>query len=271
MTPARGVPRAPGGRCRPREAVGRVAAESLAAYPPGIPNVLPGERLTAETLDYVQPGARPRRQPARGQRPACCETVRVAIEARGLRPAPTRSASRPKASIARSRSSSRVSSSRRVADAADRRREDHRHRHVTGHLGRVVQGSAGQRAARARPPRGPRPPGARRRRSARSARSPTRRASQPRPAAALAAAVAGRRRASPRAGRARGGAGPPRAPPAPATAVGMPGARRSTPVVPTPPWARAIPSTASAVRRGGKAGVAAHAPSGWCPRARPGR
>ena len=35
-------------------AVGRVAAESLAAYPPGVPNVLPGERLTAETLDYVQ-------------------------------------------------------------------------------------------------------------------------------------------------------------------------------------------------------------------------
>ena len=36
------------------EAVGRVAAESLAAYPPGIPNVLPGERLTRETLDYVR-------------------------------------------------------------------------------------------------------------------------------------------------------------------------------------------------------------------------
>ena len=31
-------------------AEGRVAAESLAAYPPGIPNVLPGERLTGETL-----------------------------------------------------------------------------------------------------------------------------------------------------------------------------------------------------------------------------
>src|SRR3954447_6841189 len=28
------------------DAVGRVAAESLAAYPPGVPNVLPGERLT---------------------------------------------------------------------------------------------------------------------------------------------------------------------------------------------------------------------------------
>jgi arginine decarboxylase len=37
-----------------REAVGRVAAESLAAYPPGIPNVLPGERLSAETLEYIQ-------------------------------------------------------------------------------------------------------------------------------------------------------------------------------------------------------------------------
>jgi arginine/lysine/ornithine decarboxylase len=35
------------------DAVDRVAAESLAAYPPGIPNVLPGERLTRETVDYV--------------------------------------------------------------------------------------------------------------------------------------------------------------------------------------------------------------------------
>lgn len=36
------------------EAAGRIAAESLAAYPPGVPNVLPGERLTAETIAYVQ-------------------------------------------------------------------------------------------------------------------------------------------------------------------------------------------------------------------------
>ncbi len=34
-------------------AAGRIAAESLAAYPPGVPNVLPGERLTRETLDYI--------------------------------------------------------------------------------------------------------------------------------------------------------------------------------------------------------------------------
>ena len=36
------------------EAAGRVAAESLAAYPPGVPNVLPGERLTAPTIEYIQ-------------------------------------------------------------------------------------------------------------------------------------------------------------------------------------------------------------------------
>jgi arginine/lysine/ornithine decarboxylase len=35
------------------DAVGRIATESLAAYPPGIPNVLPGERLSVETLDYI--------------------------------------------------------------------------------------------------------------------------------------------------------------------------------------------------------------------------
>ena len=35
------------------DAAGRVAAESLATYPPGIPNVLPGERLTRDTLDYI--------------------------------------------------------------------------------------------------------------------------------------------------------------------------------------------------------------------------
>jgi arginine decarboxylase len=35
-------------------AAGRIAAEGLAAYPPGIPNVLPGERLTADTLDFIR-------------------------------------------------------------------------------------------------------------------------------------------------------------------------------------------------------------------------
>ena len=35
-------------------AAGRVAAESLATYPPVVPNVLPGERLEARTLDYIR-------------------------------------------------------------------------------------------------------------------------------------------------------------------------------------------------------------------------
>ena len=35
-------------------AEGRIAAECLAAYPPGIPNVLPGERLTAANLAALQ-------------------------------------------------------------------------------------------------------------------------------------------------------------------------------------------------------------------------
>lgn len=35
------------------DAEGRIAAEPLATYPPGIPNVLPGERLTRETLDFI--------------------------------------------------------------------------------------------------------------------------------------------------------------------------------------------------------------------------
>ncbi len=35
------------------DAENRVSAESLAAYPPGVPNVLPGERLTGETLAYI--------------------------------------------------------------------------------------------------------------------------------------------------------------------------------------------------------------------------
>ena len=35
-------------------AVGRVSADSLAAYPPGIPNLLPGELITGETLDFLR-------------------------------------------------------------------------------------------------------------------------------------------------------------------------------------------------------------------------
>lgn len=46
MSPTRAVPAA--------EAVGHISADTLAAYPPGIPNVLPGEVITAETVRFLQ-------------------------------------------------------------------------------------------------------------------------------------------------------------------------------------------------------------------------
>src|SRR3954463_15566137 len=36
------------------DAVDRVSAESIAGYPPGIPALLPGERITAEVVDYLR-------------------------------------------------------------------------------------------------------------------------------------------------------------------------------------------------------------------------
>ena len=61
------------------EAEGRIACESLAAYPPGIPNVLPGERLTRETLDFIADtlahGGK-----LRGASDRTLKTVRVVIE-----------------------------------------------------------------------------------------------------------------------------------------------------------------------------------------------
>lgn len=37
----------------PREAIGRVSSESIAGYPPGIPAILPGERVSAEIVEYL--------------------------------------------------------------------------------------------------------------------------------------------------------------------------------------------------------------------------
>ena len=36
------------------DAIGRVSCESIAGYPPGIPALLPGERITAETAEYLR-------------------------------------------------------------------------------------------------------------------------------------------------------------------------------------------------------------------------
>jgi arginine decarboxylase len=61
------------------QAVGRIAAESLATYPPGIPNVLPGERLTAETLAYIR-GTLELGGSIRGASDRQLRTVRVVVE-----------------------------------------------------------------------------------------------------------------------------------------------------------------------------------------------
>jgi lysine decarboxylase len=37
-----------------KEAVGRISAETLAAYPPGIPNLIAGELVTSEVIDFLQ-------------------------------------------------------------------------------------------------------------------------------------------------------------------------------------------------------------------------
>jgi arginine decarboxylase len=47
-------------------AIGRVSCESIAGYPPGIPSLLPGERISDETIAYLRAltasGAAPRRK-----------------------------------------------------------------------------------------------------------------------------------------------------------------------------------------------------------------
>jgi arginine decarboxylase len=62
------------------DAVGRIAAESLASYPPGIPNVLPGERITAETWNYIQ-AILAHGGTLRGASDRTLRTARVAVEA----------------------------------------------------------------------------------------------------------------------------------------------------------------------------------------------
>jgi lysine decarboxylase len=61
------------------EAVGRISCESIAGYPPGVPALLPGERVTAEVVTYLRElvlaGAR-----LHGAADPSFETVRVLVE-----------------------------------------------------------------------------------------------------------------------------------------------------------------------------------------------
>jgi arginine decarboxylase len=60
-------------------AEGRISAESLAAYPPGVPNVLPGERLTHETLAYISDSLA-HGGLVRGASDRSLHTIRVVVE-----------------------------------------------------------------------------------------------------------------------------------------------------------------------------------------------
>jgi arginine decarboxylase len=68
-------------------AQGRISAESLAAYPPGVPNVLPGELLTAETLAYIQDSLA-HGGLVRGATDRSLRTIRVAEPDAGAQPPP---------------------------------------------------------------------------------------------------------------------------------------------------------------------------------------
>jgi lysine decarboxylase len=61
------------------QAVGRISCESIAGYPPGVPSLLPGERITQEVVGYLREltseGAR-----LHGASDAAFRTVRVLIE-----------------------------------------------------------------------------------------------------------------------------------------------------------------------------------------------
>ena len=62
------------------EAVGRVSADALAAYPPGIPNILPGEELSEEAVTFLRMTAGAPSGYVRGAQDSRMETYRVVAE-----------------------------------------------------------------------------------------------------------------------------------------------------------------------------------------------
>lgn len=62
---------------RAEDAIGRASADALASYPPGIPNLLPGEAITAEAIAFLQAVARTEVGWVRGAIDPSLEFVRV--------------------------------------------------------------------------------------------------------------------------------------------------------------------------------------------------
>ena len=61
------------------DAIGRVSADSLAAYPPGVPNVLPGEVLSEEVVNFLRSTAAAPSGYVRGARDESLEYFRVVV------------------------------------------------------------------------------------------------------------------------------------------------------------------------------------------------
>lgn len=64
------------------QAIGRISADTLAAYPPGIPNLLPGEVITAELVDFFHQTAAAPNGHVRGAADPAVATLRVVDESR---------------------------------------------------------------------------------------------------------------------------------------------------------------------------------------------
>ena len=60
------------------DAVGRISCESIASYPPGVPQLLPGERISAEIVAHLTELARDRGAAPRRQRPPFPDDPRAA-------------------------------------------------------------------------------------------------------------------------------------------------------------------------------------------------
>ena len=67
-----------------QKAVGRVSADSLAAYPPGVPNVLPGEVLSSEVIDFLRSTAAAPSGYVRGAVDSHLDTFRVVARSHSI-------------------------------------------------------------------------------------------------------------------------------------------------------------------------------------------
>ncbi|WP_431246579.1 aminotransferase class I/II-fold pyridoxal phosphate-dependent enzyme [Leifsonia xyli] len=59
------------------DAIGRISADTLAAYPPGIPNLIPGEEVTAQTVAFLQAVAASPSGHVRGAADPAVDHIRV--------------------------------------------------------------------------------------------------------------------------------------------------------------------------------------------------